>query len=404
MTQIDPKKTILESSPYKGTRDFYPENLKKRSYIFETWRKTLNSLGFEEYDTSVLENAQMYIIKSGDELGSKQLYNFVDKGEREVALRPEMTPSLARIVSNKYGELKLPLRWFSIPNCFRYERPQKGRLREHWQLNVDIIGLEAGGSEVELVNVIVKIFSAFGADKRHFRIYFNHRKLLDKWLDYHDIIDKKTIYKTLDDWFKTTDDQKHDELKNFDKATIEKIFELTKPDSNEFNRYLEFAKEFEELNLLLKIIPSIYPSINFQLNPCIIRGIAYYTGFVLEAFDNNLENPRSLFGGGRYDTLLEMFGKTAPCVGFGFGDVTISEFLDNWSLWPEDLFERENVVGIIPKSSKSLETIYAETIPQLKKDQIYDINYEFERSENKRYETLKKRGCDEIIKVGFEEN
>jgi histidyl-tRNA synthetase len=396
------KKIVLDSTPYKGTRDFYPDDLSKRNYIFETWRKTLNSFGFEEYDVSVLENAQMYKIKSGDELGTKQLYNFIDKGNREIALRPEMTPSLARIVSNKFGELKFPLRWYSIPNCFRYERPQKGRLREHWQLNVDIIGLKAGGAEVELINVIINLFRAFGADNRHFTIYFNHRKLLDKWLDDNNINNKKTVYKVLDDWFKTTDEQKKEELKEFDQTIVNKIFELNRSDSTERQKYLEIAKEFNELKLLLEIIPKTHPNIRFELNPCIIRGIAYYTGVVFEAFDNNKDNPRALFGGGRYDTLLEMFGKSAPCIGFGFGDVTIAEFLDNWNLWPNELGNKNEIIGIMPKSEDNLNQIFTEIIPNLPTDQSYDINYEYERSENKRYEALKKRGCDKIIKVGFD--
>ena len=148
----------ISSQPYKGTRDFYPKNLLKRNYIFQTWRQTLIANGYEEYDCSVVENAQIYIAKSGEELGSKQLYSFTDKGDRAIALRPEMTPSLARMISNHFGDMKFPLRWFSIPNCFRYERPQKGRLREFWQVNVDLIGKNAGESDLEILNLVGQLF------------------------------------------------------------------------------------------------------------------------------------------------------------------------------------------------------------------------------------------------------
>ena len=167
--------TAISTQPYKGTRDFYPEDLVKRNYIFDIWRKSLISSGFVEYDSSIIENAEMYVAKSGEELGSKQLYHFMDKGDRHIALRPEMTPTLARMVSDKYRDLRYPLRWFSIPNCFRYEQPQKGRLREFWQLNVDIVGAQAGGSDLEIMTVAGNLFLDFGADKSMFKIMFNHR-------------------------------------------------------------------------------------------------------------------------------------------------------------------------------------------------------------------------------------
>jgi histidyl-tRNA synthetase len=195
--------STFSTEPYKGTRDFYPEQLAKRNYIFNTWRQTLTRYGFEEYETSLLENAQIYIAKSGQELGGSQLYNFYDKGERFIALRPEQTPSLARLIAAKQRELKFPLRWFSIPNCFRYERPQKGRLREHWQVNVDIIGLEKGEAELELLILIGNIFKGFGATNKQFKVMYNHRKLLDNWIEEFKLNSfKPLIYKILDDWFK----------------------------------------------------------------------------------------------------------------------------------------------------------------------------------------------------------
>lgn len=397
----------LSTQPYKGTRDFYPEDLQKRNYIFNKWREALVKFGFSEYETSLLENAEIYIAKSGEELGGKQLYNFHDKGDRFVALRPEQTPSLARLVANKFGELRFPLRWFSIPNCFRYEQPQKGRFREHWQLNVDIIGLEAGGVELEIMNILAELFKSFGATQDEFKIMFNHRQVLDDWLlEFGLDLKKSLVYAVLDDWFKLSLEanklklsQGNDQIAGLLETEIQAVVDLTQKQGKSWQKYLEIAHNVPEISILLNQLPKIQPNIEFDFNPCIIRGIAYYTGIVFEAFDKNPVNPRALFGGGRYDNLMELFDKQAPAVGFGWGDATMSEFLDNWNLWPES-FDTPFKVGILVSDETKLSEVFTKVIPELKQQgKIYDINYEFERSENKRYETLKKRGADEILKI-----
>jgi histidyl-tRNA synthetase len=393
--------SIFSTQPYKGTRDFYPEDLRKKRYIFDTWRSTLVDLGFVEYETSLLENAELYIAKSGAELGGSQLYNFIDKGDRFVALRPEQTPSLARIVANKHRELRFPLRWFSIPNCFRYERPQKGRTREHWQLNVDIIGLEAGLVELELLLTLGRLFQAFGAHKQHFSIQYNHRSLLDSWLDKHSLLGHKTlIYKVLDDWYKTTTEHKKEEFgSSLTADQIEIVLQLGDQKGVSWQEYKDLSRNYPELIELATVPQKVLPNIEYALNPCIIRGIAYYTGIVFEAFDKNPENARALFGGGRYDNLMEMFGQQAPALGFGWGDTTMDLFLTGHNLYPDFTTEQETV-GILLLHPESAVKLHTEIIPALIKDKkAYDINYEFERSENKRYESLKKRGCSEIIKV-----
>lgn len=401
--------TIFPSQPYKGTRDYYPddtlsgtEDFRKRQYIFDSWQSTLKNFGFSQYDASLLENADIYIAKSGEELGGKQLYEFHDKGDRHIALRPEMTPTLARLVANKFGELRFPLRWFSIPNCFRYEQPQKGRFREHWQLNVDIIGLEAGPVELELLNVLGEVFKSFGANKKHFKIMFNHRKILDTWLENNNLTNQKfVVYKVLDDWFKLSLEDNTAKLQEggISDKSIEAVINLTKKEGKSWEEYLEIANTFEEIKLILDTINTIQPDLEYEFNPCIIRGIAYYTGIVFEAFDKNSSNPRSLFGGGRYDDLMELFGKSAPAIGFGWGDATMHEFLTNWNLYP-DFSRHIQKVGLMPFSEKDLTQIYTKIIPTLKSEgKVWDIDYSFDRSENKRWETLKKRGCGEIIKI-----
>jgi histidyl-tRNA synthetase len=392
--------TILSSQPYKGTRDFYPEDLARRNYIFETWRKVLTSSGFIEYDCSVIENAEIYLAKSGEELGSKQLYSFIDKGDRKIALRPEMTPSLARIVSAKFGELKMPLRWFSIPNCFRYEKPQKARLREFYQLNVDIIGKAAGEVDLELMYTLGQIFQAFGAKKEMFKIMFNHRKVLDQWLEQNNLIEnKELIYATLDNWHKLTLAENETKLgEKLDNKEVNLIVELCSKQGQSWNNYLEIANGTPELKQIFEILPTVLPNVEFEFSPTIIRGIAYYTGLVVEGFNKNPISPRALFGGGRYDNLLDLFGKNAPAIGVGVGDVPWADFLTEWDLWP-DFKVNQNIVGIMPFDIKDLSEIYSSVIPSLN-GQPYDIDYEYQRSENKRYETLKKRDCTNIIKVG----
>ena len=367
--------TTFQTQPYKGTRDFYPDqnqfnNIKTprqtlsatpqegtfeklplsrgqsyhsggidfllyRQYIFDTWRKTLLESGFVEYDTSIIEQAEIYLAKSGEELGGKQLYNFRDKSDRHIAIRPEMTPTLARIVADKYQQLRFPLRWFSIPNCFRYEAPQKGRLREFWQLNADIIGAEAGAVDLEILVTTAKLFLSFGADKKMFKIIFNHRKVIDLWLTKYNLIDRKTlIYAVLDDWYKFSTEINSEKLKTeLNENEIQNLINLCAKEKQEWQDYLEIAKNFEEIKLALDILPQILPQVEFEFSPTIIRGLAYYTGLVFEGFNKNPESPRAMFGAGRYDNLLELFNKPqTPAVGVGVGDVTWMDFLKEWDL------------------------------------------------------------------------
>lgn len=391
---------IFESKPYKGTRDFYPEDLNKRNYIFNTWKKVLIENGYVEYDTSILENADLYIAKSGEELGGTQLYNFEDKGGRKVALRPEMTPSLARIVANKFGELKFPLRWFSIPNCFRYERPQKGRTREFWQLNLDLIGLESGPADLEILIILGKLFLAFGAKKEMFSIRYGHRGLIDEQIKLMGLESQsKLVYEILDNWKK---------MRASDRLAFAKEDGMSEDQYLLIQNYVDNPtvdlEKFPELALIKNLTAKILPEVDYLFDPTIVRGLAYYTGLVFEAFDHNPENNRAMFGGGRYDNLLELFGKHSPAVGVGVGDLTWHEFLEGWNLYP-DFSAQKAKVGIMPilenaTQEQILEKIYTQIIPDIQsKNQDFEIDYDFARNPNKRYESLKKRGCGVVFDV-----
>ena len=304
----------ISTDSYKGVRDFYPEDMAVQNYIFSVWRKIAEEFNYQEYSASILEYADIYRSKSGDEIVNDQMYVFTDKGDREVALRPEMTPSLARMIAARRKGLKLPLRWYSIPNCFRYERPQRGRKREHWQLNCDIMGLAGIEAEVEIISLAYKIMKEFGAKDEDFVIKINDRNGKLKGFELNDS-QEQAARKLLDKKDKISEEEFKIESEKILGRSAELIFEETE----------NIKKILSDLNN--KRIKNVIFSGEIQ------RGFDYYTGIVFEVFDTNPENKRSLFGGGRYDNLLEMFGvEPLPTVGFGMGDVTIRDFLETHNL------------------------------------------------------------------------
>ena len=325
---MEEKAKKLSTESYKGVRDFYPEDMAVQNYIFSTWRKIVEESGYVEYSASILEYADLYRSKGNDEIVNEQMYTFTDKGDREVALRPEMTPSLARMIAAKRGAIgreqgfKLPLRWYSIPNIFRYERPQRGRKREHWQLNCDLMGIPGIEAEVQIIELAHKIMKAFGAKDEDFEIRINSRKTMFEV--YQPILRDPSQWTTgevprfLDKRAKMTEEEQ--------KLGNEKYF--TRP----FNE--EDAKKIYNNPYIWKLSETLKSQgVNVVLDVHLMRGFDYYTDIVFEVFDTNPENKRSLFGGGRYDNLLEMFGvEPLPTVGFGMGDITIRDFLETHKL------------------------------------------------------------------------
>lgn len=308
-----------ETGPYKGVRDFYPEDQFIQNYIFKIWRNTLESFGFEEYNASILEPSDLYRSKGSEEILNEQTYTFIDKGGREVTLRPEMTPTVARLVSGRRRELSFPLRWYSIPNLFRYESPQKGRLREHWQLNADIFGMNSIAADVEIIQISHALLKNFGASDDDFVIKINNRGTLERKLMSVLSQDELPIYLRL------LDKKSKMSLSQFDKE-IESAFgrkievDISVPDENTSNL----------ISILFKLGIN-----NIKFEPELVRGFNYYTGIVFEVFDTNKENPRSLFGGGRFDELTKIFNDEAiPAVGCAAGDVTIRDFLETHNLLP----------------------------------------------------------------------
>ncbi len=325
----------ISTESYKGVRDFYPEDFFIQNYIFENWKKTAESFGYLQYDASILEPAELYKAKSGEEIINEQTYTFFDRGEREVTLRPEMTPTVARMVAAKEKELSLPIRWFSIPNLFRYEKPQRGRLREHWQLNVDLFGIKSNLGDIEIINIAYRIMKNFGAKDEDFIIRINDRRLM-KMLYQKFEIDEENSYKIskiIDKKDKISELNFKESISLIIKEKSEKFIELL----NSHEKLLDFLGENEITKELIGTIDELLSLgvKNIYFDPTLMRGFDYYTGIVFEVFDTDPENNRSVFGGGRYDELMDIFGaKKIPSVGFGAGDVTTKDFLEKHNLIP----------------------------------------------------------------------
>ena len=335
----------LSTQPYKGARDFYPEDKRLQKHIFNVMRRVVESFGYEEYDSPLLEPLDLYRAKSGEEIVNEQTYAFTDRGDREVAIRPEMTPSVSRMVAAKRQELPYPLRWYSIPNLWRYERPQRGRLREHWQLNVDIFGVASIDAETEIIHVADSIMQGFGAKRHMYSISINSRKLIDfvmsQYLGLNEV-QAQMMVKLIDRMHKMP----HAEFVAQTSAIFSpsqresglpaKLLEvLSSKDLNELPEEVYTESAAAELKQLMTVLHKSGVT-NAVFDPTVMRGFDYYTGIVFEIADTDPENNRSMFGGGRYDGLVGLFGvEPVPTVGFGVGDVTLANFLQSHDLLPE---------------------------------------------------------------------
>ena len=369
---------------YKGVRDFYPEDQFIQNYIFSVWKKTMHSFGFEQYDASLLESTELYEAKSGEEIVGGQTYNFIDRGDRKVTLRPEMTPTVARMIAKKKNELSFPLRWFSIPNLFRYERPQRGRLREHWQLNADLFGIDSIDADVEMIEIAYTLLQNFGLNDSQFEIKINNRRLINKiFSDMKlDDIQAHKLSKLLD---------KKSKIDDFDEqaeAITGKPFSLK-------------IRADETIEAIISKLRSRGIS-NVSFSPELMRGFDYYTDIVFEVFDTNPANNRSLFGGGRYNDLLDIFGEEkVPAVGFGMGDVTIRDVLETYDLLPKYKTETDLYICIFNDSFTNIASELASKIRETGINVIVDytgkkIGDQVKRANKKQIPFVVCIGNDEI--------
>ncbi len=318
-----------------GFRDFYPQELAERAFIMHTWRDVARRYAFVEYDGPPLEPLELYTKKSGDEIVG-QLYAFVDKGGRDVALRPEMTPTVARMVAARANALRKPARWFSMPQLFRYERQQKGRLREHYQLNVDIFGSPDVAADAELVACAVDMMRAFGLTSSDVVVRVSDRRILQAFLESLDVPPSalEQVYSVIDKLDRAPKEVSYERLAalGVPLRSIDRIITIADVDLEEIlmqwsggpaaEQVSELAQYFDYASALLGGDASW-----LKLDLSIVRGLAYYTGIVFELFDRSGEF-RAICGGGRYDTLLQSLGGAdMPALGFGMGDVVLGELL-----------------------------------------------------------------------------
>ena len=334
----------LDLNPPRGTRDFYPEELRVRNWLFGQWRATAAAHGFEEYDSPVLESEALYVRKAGEEV-TQQLYNFEDKGGRRVALRPEMTPSLARMVMARKNALPLPVKWFSVPQCWRYERTTRGRRREHYQWNMDIWGVPGVTAEAEVLAAVVGFFERVGIDSADVGIKINSRRVLsailamygvtgDKFAEVCVIVDKLDKIgpdATVELLMATPgpalgDDAAKKIVQSLSLKSIKELSALTGDLGND---------AVAELTTLFEVAEAYGFADWILFDASVVRGLAYYTGIVFEGFDRKGEL-RAICGGGRYDKLLSLYGSptVVPACGFGFGDCVVMELLREKGVLP----------------------------------------------------------------------
>jgi len=346
--------SALSSQPYKGTRDYYPADKRIQNYIFATWRSVSERFGYEEYGAPTLEPLEVYAAKSGQELANEQTYSFTDRGGRVVAIRPEMTPSVSRMVAARRQELPYPARLYSIANFMRYERPQRGREREFWQLNVDIFGVDEIAAEAEIITMADNILKSFGAQDQDFVIKINNRKLINFMMAQYlglDSAGAQSMVKLFDRKDKIAESDFIDQARGIlaDDADdgVDKIKLLlsakTMADLPAEIRNSSVVQEVQELFTLLE--RNDVKSAVFDIT--LMRGLDYYTGTVFEVFDIHPDNNRSLFGGGRYDGLVGLFGaEPISAVGMAPGGTMLENFLQVHNLLPE--LQSATDVYIIP--------------------------------------------------------
>ena len=339
-----------------GFRDFYPEDMARRTHVFQAWRRVAHKYAFVEYDGPPLEPLDLYTQKSGDEIVG-QLYNFIDKGNRAVSLRPEMTPTFARMVGAKASALRKPVRWFSIPQLFRYERAQRGRLREHYQLNVDIVGEASEVADAELLAVAVDIMRELGLTHEDVRARVSDRRLLNGVLETLGVTETQrgAVYAVVDKIARQPREVSVEKLAaaGLSASLVERVLTLASGTTfaalqAEFGTAPAAAEAIARFAKYLEHCAALGIGEWVTLDLSIVRGLAYYTGIVFELFDAKGEL-RAICGGGRYDDLLKAIGGAdLPSLGFGMGDVVLGELLTERGLWPEsvqDAFDFQIVAG-----------------------------------------------------------
>lgn len=398
----------LSTQPYKGARDFYPEDKRIQNYIFDKWRQISERYGYEDYGAPMLEPFEVYAAKTGQEIVNEESYLFNDRGGRQVMIRPEMTPSVSRMVAGRRQELAYPVRWFSIANYLRYQRPQRGRSREFWQLNCDIFGVDTIDAEVELIAMADEIMKSFGATDKMYSIKINSRHLVNflmaEYLEL-DVVQAQLMIKLFDRKDKITPTEFRDHAADiFDADTskegLRKIAALFAAKTmGELPKAVLESSAIKEVQTLFTLLREHgVKSATFDIG--LMRGLDYYTDIVFEVFDTNPENSRSLFGGGRYDGLVGLFGvEPVPTVGYAIGDVTFTDFLQVHKLLPKLTTKTEAYVIVLGDALKGAQK-FAQRLRHEGVNTEVDITG---RKLDKQIKTAVKKGIPFLLFVGQKE-
>ncbi len=402
-------KNTISNNPIKGSSDWLPEEIAVRQYIFDTWEKVCRQYGFKKYLTPLLESARIYQEKSGEDVGGKELITVTDRAGRDLAIRPEMTPSVTRLVSRIYNQEVKPIKFYSVANFFRNEKPQRGRNREFWQLNCDIFGSDSLEADREIMQMSLDMMLAFKAPKNSFKLYISSRQLIDGVLDLIKVASDKKIevIRLMDKWDKLTSKaikEKVDKLDLSDKSfkIISKF--MTAKDSNQLLVSLPELKNnqgLKDINLIINKLSDLGYEDYISFNPAVIRGFDYYDGLVFELFDLNKDNNRAMFGGGRYNGLADIFGKESfSAVGFAPGDETTKLFLESWDLLDNIKKDDKYYLPILDDNLK----IETSKLAQSLRKKGYNIEEAFVESKiGKALEYANKKGINKVVILGDRE-
>ena len=404
----------ISNTPPKGTADWFPEEYKIRKYIFDTWRRVCLSYGFEEYLWPLVESTDIWKAKSGEDVGGSELTQITDRDGKlsGLAIRPEMTPTVTRMISRKWKEIEKPAKWFSIANFYRNEKPQKWRNREFWQLNADIFGEEWVNADLEILTLSLELMRAFNPPEKSYILKLNHRALIDAFLTEVLIIQKedtkKFLLRLLDKYETLPKKTFEDELLKIGIQTPEPIhaFMSLKTIEEIQTEFLSLAHN-ESLNEFIEIsktLTKLWYKNEIEFSGSLIRGFDYYDWIIFEMFDTNPENPRALFGGGRYNWLASIFWvkEGISAIGFAPWDETMKLFLE-WHNLLENIIQQQDEKYFLPLLSKDLFSgtqILAQKLRSEWKNVLLGLS---EKKLNKAQNFAEKKWFSHVVILGTEE-
>jgi histidyl-tRNA synthetase len=402
----------LSTLPYKGARDFYPEDIRLRNYIFDIWKKVCKRYGFEEYDFPIMEPFEIFAAKTGEEIVKEQMFTLTDRGGRKLAIRPELTPGTVRLIAQKYNELTKPIKWFMIGDNWRAEKPQKGRGREFYQLEMNVFGIEGVEADFEIFSAMIDILKEFGAKENMFKIFYNDRRLISALLN--DVLKlekdiQADVRRQMDKREKISKEEFFNSLKEFNlsNSQIEKIEDFMKSDLKSITKVIpeEILDKNAGYNAMTELIGMLRENdlLKYcEFNPGIVRGFDYSDGLVYEVFDMSPKNNRSMFGGERFDKLIKIFDEKydMPSTGFAMGDYTLIEFLKAWKLLPTLPIETE---VLVTSFSEELKDDSYKIAQKLRSKGINTFLYAIADKLDKQFKYADRMGIPYVLVIGPDE-